>query len=122
MRIKQGGKDLAGLVLILAIYYGLGFAVSKFAGLAISPGVVGAVLLLITLLAMPKLRARYYPATMHLFTHFPLFVLPAAVGIMTAAAYFVEFPLLILWVIAGSTLLSIIFTAFVVRLLIGKAP
>lgn len=111
--------NFIGLLVVLMVFYAIGYAVASFMSLSIAPGVLGSVLLLITLLILPKLRANYYASTTILFAHFPLFVIPAAVGIMVSTAYFIQHPLLLLWIIFGSTLLSIIFTALVVRLMIG---
>lgn len=117
---SQKALNFVGFTALLAAFYAASLAIMSLASLSMSPGVLGSILLLIALLIFPKMRAKYYPSSQVLFGHFPLFVVPAGVGIMTSVVYFIDHPLLVLWVIFGSTLLSIIFTAFIVRLLIGK--
>lgn len=117
---SQKALNFVGFTALLAAFYAASLAITSLASLAISPGVLGSILLLIALLIFPKMRAKYYSSSQVLFGHFPLFVVPAGVGIMTSVVYFIDHPFLVLWVIFGSTLLSIIFTAFIVRLLIGK--
>lgn len=118
--MRQKTLNIVGFIALLAAFYATSLAITTYASLPIAPGVLGAILLLVAVLILPKLRVKYYPTSQMLFGHFPLFVVPAGVGIMTSIVYFIDHPLLALWVIFGSTLLSIIFTAFIVRLLIGK--
>ncbi len=117
--LDSRSANFIGLLVVLTVFYAIGYAVASFMSLSIAPGVIGSIILLITLLIVPKLRAKYYASTSILFAHFPLFVIPAAVGIMVSTAYFIHHPLLLLWIILGSTLLSLVFTALVVRLMIG---
>lgn len=117
--LRQNLLNYAGLFVLLAAFYAVGYIMASLGSFMIAPGVIGAILLLVTLLIFPQLRLKYYTSTMDLFKHFPFFVVPAGVGIMTSMVYFTAHPFLVLWVIFGSTLLSIIFTAFVVRLLIS---
>lgn len=118
--LGQKTLNFIGFIALLAAFYAVSLAITSYAPLPISSGVLGAILLLIILLIYPNLCAKYYGASQVLFGHFPLFVVPAGVGIIVSLVYFIDHPLLALWVIFGSTLLSIIFTAIIVRLLIGK--
>ncbi len=118
---RQKALRLIGFCTLLAVFYVVSLAITAFASLTISPGVLGSVLLLFILLVFPNLTEKYYSSSQMLFGHFPLFVVPAGVGIMMSMVYFIDHPLLLLWIIFGSTLLSILFTAYIVRLLIGKS-
>jgi putative effector of murein hydrolase LrgA (UPF0299 family) len=107
---------------ILLIFQCVGEGVAFVTGLPIPGPVIGMLLLFVMLLARPRLLELLEGTASELLRHLSLLFVPAGVGIVVAASSGRGQWLAIVASVAGSTLLTLGVTAFVMQGLARPAP
>jgi putative effector of murein hydrolase LrgA (UPF0299 family) len=107
---------------ILLIFQCVGEGVAFVTGLPIPGPVIGMLLLFMMLLARPRLLEVMEGTAGELLRHLSLLFVPAGVGIVVAASSGRGQWLAIVAAVAGSTLLTLAVTAFVMQALARPGP
>lgn len=111
-------RSLAILLLFQCLGEGLVFVL----GLPVPGPVAGMVLLFVALLSWPRLYALVEETGNELVRHLSLLFVPAGVGVLAAASTIGNQWLAIAAALFGSTLLTLVVTAGVLRVLMPKEP
>jgi putative effector of murein hydrolase LrgA (UPF0299 family) len=101
-----------GFVLLLACQLA-GEALSRSLALPVPGPVLGLVLLLAGLRAVPRLEARAAPVADGLLRHLALLFVPAGVGVVQHAGLLAEHGAALMAVLVGSTAVTLVVTALV---------
>jgi putative effector of murein hydrolase LrgA (UPF0299 family) len=114
------GGTMLGAFAILLIFQCLGEGVVFVTGLPVPGPVAGMLLLLVSLLAWPRLARFVESAANELLRHLSLLFVPAGVGIVVAAANVSGHWLAIVVAVAASTLLTLAVTALLLQALLNR--
>ncbi len=109
-------KLILGLIILIA-YHQTGEALMHWTGWPIPGSVVGMLLLFLSLVLFKSPANAVQPAAEFLLRHLALFFVPAGVGIMVLFDLIAEEWLAMLVGMVLSTLISLVFTAWVMQLL-----
>lgn len=108
-----------GLCLLVLIFIASQQVTSYFE-IKLPPALLGIGVLLLLLLALRKVPMFIQTGARPMLSHMVLFLIPAIVTIVAHFALILEFPLVLLLAIVGTTVLSLFITAVISQKLMGK--
>jgi|GEM_PF-1583537 len=114
--IGNVARSLLGVLILMAFLYGAAFLVRAFA-LPFPAPILGLLMLTALLLLMRRVPAGIAAGSDTLIRIFPLLFIPPIVALLGVKALVLSAPLVLLLAISASTLVGLLVTAFLYRLL-----
>jgi holin-like protein len=114
-----GAQFLLGLTCLIAIFISCEIIV-KYFNISLPPALLGIGVLFVGLLFCGRLPVPIQKAARPLLAFMVVFFIPAIVGIVAYVSLIVQFPLALLSAIVGSTVVSLLITAWISQKLLGQ--
>lgn len=118
-KLSKWAQFILGLALLIFIYLICEHLTAIF-DLSVPPALMGIVMLLLILLSVRRVPLFVQLGTRPMLSHMVLFLIPAIVGIMAHYVIILQFPLVLLLAIGGTTILSMFITAVISQKLMAN--